>query len=114
MYKQVIVVREDLKMSPGKIAAQSAHASIGSWRKSSKLIRGLWKLEGEKKVVLKVNSKEKLLEIKRKAEKLKLPHVLIRDAGRTEIPGGTITCLGVGPASEKKIDKITGNLPLLK
>ncbi|MCD6477581.1 MAG: peptidyl-tRNA hydrolase [Candidatus Aenigmarchaeota archaeon] len=114
MYKQVIVVRKDLNLSPGKLAAQVAHASLGSWRKSNKLVRGIWRLEGEKKVVLSVNGKKGLLDLKKKAEKMKLPHVLISDAGRTELPSGTITCLGIGPAKEKDIDKITGSLPLWK
>ncbi|MHA1832288.1 MAG: peptidyl-tRNA hydrolase Pth2 [Candidatus Helarchaeota archaeon] len=114
MYKQVIVVREDLKLSPGKLAAQVAHASIGSWRKAGRLAKSLWRLEGEKKVVLKVKNKNELLELTKKAKKLKLPHVLIRDAGLTEIQGGTVTCLGIGPAKEKNINKVTGSLPLLK
>lgn len=114
MYKQVLVVREDLKMSPGKLAAQCAHASLGAWRRSGRLIKGLWRVEGEKKVVLRAKSEKELLELEKKAKEMKLPCFLVRDAGRTELSPGTITCLGIGPAREKIVDKITGSLPLLK
>ena len=114
MYKQVLVIREDLKMSSGKIAAQCAHASINAWRKSGKIERNLWRVEGEKKVVLKAKDEKHLIELKNLADKSRLPAVLIKDAGRTEIPRGTITCLGIGPSKEKDIDKITSSLPLLK
>jgi len=43
----------------------------------------------------------------------KLPHFLVKDAGLTQLKVGTITCLGIGPSEEKKIDKITGKLKLL-
>ena len=42
-----------------------------------------------------------------------LTTALVRDAGRTELAAGTITCLGIGPASEAELDRLTGNLPLL-
>ena len=112
MYKQVIVVRKDLKMSPGKVAAQVAHASVESWKKADKKIKEAWEKEGAKKVVLEVQSEEELLELKRKSKNL--PTALIRDAGVTEVPPGTVTCLGIGPASEEEIDKLTGHLKLLK
>jgi len=38
---------------------------------------------------------------------------LVVDAGHTEIPAGTKTVLGIGPAPDNIIDKITGDLPLL-
>uniref|UniRef100_A0A7C2SQH0 Peptidyl-tRNA hydrolase n=1 Tax=Archaeoglobus fulgidus TaxID=2234 RepID=A0A7C2SQH0_ARCFL len=112
--KQVIVVRDDLKLSRGKIAVQVAHAAVIGYLKSDSNLRRKWLDEGQKKIVLKVKSLEELLEIKQKAESLKLVTGVVQDAGLTEIPPGTITAVVIGPDDEKKIDKVTGNLPLLK
>ncbi|HDH41022.1 MAG TPA: peptidyl-tRNA hydrolase [Candidatus Altiarchaeales archaeon] len=109
--KQVIVVRRDLKMSKGKLAAQVAHASVEAAEKSK------WKREWlnglQKKSVLGCKDLDELLDIYESAKEQKLSVSLIRDAGRTEIPPGTITCVGLGPAPEDEIDKITGRLKLL-
>ncbi|MEM5801844.1 MAG: peptidyl-tRNA hydrolase Pth2 [Candidatus Aenigmatarchaeota archaeon] len=113
MYKQVIVVRKDLKLGVGKIAAQVAHAAIGSLKKANKNISEIWEKEGAKKIVVKVNSLEKLKEIYKKVKKEKIPCFLVRDAGLTQVKKGTITALGIGPDKEDKIDKITGKLKLL-
>ncbi|MBS7658040.1 MAG: peptidyl-tRNA hydrolase Pth2 [Candidatus Bathyarchaeia archaeon] len=115
-YKQVIVVRSDLKMSKGKIAVQVAHAAVSAAEKARNMNEKEWQewiQEGQKKVVVKVKSLEELLKLMKESEKAGLPTVLIEDKGLTEIPPGTITCLGIGPALSEKIDKITGNLPLL-
>ncbi len=112
--KQVIVVRDDLKLSRGKLAVQVAHAAIIGYLKSDSSLRRRWLDEGQKKVVLMVKSLEELLAIKYKAESLKLVTGVVQDAGLTEIPPGTITAVVIGPDEEKKIDKVTGSLPLLK
>jgi len=44
---------------------------------------------------------------------MKLPAVVIRDRGLTQIAPGTVTCLGLGPAPSELVDAITGKLPLL-
>lgn len=113
-YKMVIVVRKDIKMSIGKTCAQVAHAAVELSLKANKEILKKWLEEGGKKVVLYVNSLEELLELKEKAERLGINNVLIIDRGLTEVKEGTITCLGLGPDEEEKIDKVTGHLPLLK
>ncbi len=113
-YKQVIVVREDLKLSKGKTAAQVAHACLSAVLKSSKEVVNKWEREGQKKVILGVKTLEELEEIEKRCKKAGIPCSLIIDAGRTELEPGTVTALGVGPADEKKIDKVTGNLKLLK
>ena len=66
------------------------------------------------KVVVSVNSDEELLELNKALDETIIPHALITDSGLTEfhrVP--TNTCLGIGPYEAEKIDKFTGNLPLL-
>ena len=111
--KQVIVVRQDLKLSKGKMAAQASHASVEAVLKSGREEVRRWQRMGMKKVVLKVNDEKELLLLKRKASEAGLVTALITDAGRTEIAPGTITCLGIGPDEEEKIDKLTGHLKMV-
>lgn len=108
--KQVIIVREDLKMPKGKLAAQVAHASVEAMLKAKKEIFEAWKKQGYKKIVLKVEDKKELMQFLRHAKREKLAVSLVRDAGRTVLLPGTITCLGIGPDYEDKIDKVTGEL----
>ncbi len=113
-YKQVIVVREDLKLSRGKLAVQVAHASITGYEQSDLNTREKWKMEGQKKIVLKVRNLEELMKIFEMARKEGLPVGYVKDAGLTEIPPGTITAVVIGPEKSEKIDRVTGSLPLLK
>ncbi len=110
--KQSIVVRSDLDMSKGKLAAQVAHASLKAYKKSPTEIKEKWEREGARKIVLKVD-KEELFKLKDQAIKKGLPAALIYDEGRTELKKGTPTALAVGPSSEEKVDSITGNLSIL-
>ena len=112
-YKQVILVRQDLKLPKGKLAAQCSHASVDCSFKTNKNIIERWKTEGAKKVILKVKDKEELLKYKKQAEKIGLKTALIKDAGKTVLEPGTITCLGIGPDKEEKIDEVTGNLKIV-
>lgn len=112
-YKLVLIVRKDLDMSCGKIAAQVAHAAVECVLKSDKRIVEKWIEEGAKKIVLKVNSLEELMRYYDLAVKEGLVACLIRDAGLTEVEPGTITCIGIGPDEDERIDKITKNLKLL-
>ena len=112
-YKQVILVRKDLKLSKGKMAAQSSHASVGAVLKSHKDDIKKWQDQGMKKIILKVENKEELYAYKQKAEDAGLVVSLITDAGHTHLEPGTVTCLGIGPDKEEKIDKVTGELSLV-
>ncbi len=114
-YKLVVVVRDDLKMSGGKLAAQVAHAAVTcaleAKAKKTKWFSE-WYSEGQRKVVLKARDLEELRELNDKASRAGLPRTLITDAGLTELPPNTTTCLGIGPAPEHEVDQITGHLPL--
>jgi PTH2 family peptidyl-tRNA hydrolase len=112
-YKQCLIIRNDVKMSCGKRCAQAAHASIGAFNTADKALQKAWFSEGQKKVVLKANDERTLYELKVIAERAGISSSLIQDAGLTEIPPGTITALGLGPARTEDLDKITGNLTLL-
>lgn len=128
--KQVIVVRKDLNMRTGKIAAQVAHASLNSvldlmhysQRKMGRVLSLRetdpmcdW-LDGElmTKIVVGVNSEEELFAIQEKAKEAGVRTSLVQDAGKTEFNGvPTYTCLAVGPNVPDKIDEITGKLELI-
>lgn len=115
-HKMVIVARGDLKLSKGKLAAQVGHAAVDCALKAQRYDRKAfeaWHREGQKKTVLKVASEEDLYPLKDAAERAGLSTALIRDAGHTEIPAGTVTVLGIGPGDEGTVDKVTGHLPLL-
>ena len=114
-YKLVVVVRDDLKISPGKMAAQVGHAAVSCALKAKesdgKLFKR-WMDEGQRKVVLRIADLSGLDILEGKARSAGLITSRIIDAGLTEVPPGTATCLGIGPSSEAEVDKITGNLKL--
>ena len=109
--KQVILIRHDLKLPKGKLAAQAAHASVEAALKSDYLNE--WRLHGQAKIVLKVTDERMLVEYFQKAKDAGLSASLITDAGHTVVAPGTKTAVGIGPAEDDDIDLITANLPLL-
>lgn len=107
------MVRTDLDLGKGKLAAQVAHASLDAYLRASEDSKRKWRAENQKKIVLKVENEERLLDIYEKAKRAGLPSTLILDAGLTQIPPGTKTAVGIGPAEEEIVDRITGELSLL-
>lgn len=115
-YKMVLVVRMDLKMGKGKIAAQCAHAAVSSIDKLSRSDPGLlqtWKMFGQPKVVVKADDEAMLTKLAETARSEGINTSIIRDAGRTQIAAGSKTVLAVGPGPAGAIDKVTGHLKLL-
>ncbi|KAL7714196.1 peptidyl-tRNA hydrolase [Entamoeba marina] len=115
-YKLVMCVRNDLKMTKGKIAAQCGHAVLGCVLKSQQVCPKALKRYIDTlqvKVALKVDSLEQLNELHALAKEMNLVNELICDAGRTQIEPGSVTVLGIGPAPTSVINKITGKLKLL-
>ena len=115
-YKQVIAVRTDLGMSKGKTAVQVAHGSVSAGERARVTSQDVWKAwfrEGQKKVAVKVASEEEIFELRNAAVDLQIPFAVIQDAGMTELPPGTTTVIGIGPAKAEDVDRITGELKLL-
>ena len=112
--KLTLIVRADLGMGRGKIAAQAAHAAVAAALASagSRDFRA-WLRDGQPKVVLKVTGEEELRALADRALAAGLPVQVIHDAGRTQVAEGTPTCCAIGPAAAGKIDEITSELSLL-
>ena len=111
--KQVIIIRQDLKMDKGKLAVQCSHASVDCVLKTDRRIIDEWKKEGMKKVVVKVEDEKELMKYKKIADSLRLKNSLIKDAGKTFFKEATITCLGIGPDDDEKIDRVSGKLKMV-
>lgn len=122
--KMVLVVRKDLKMGTGKIAAQCSHAAVAA----VDVIEGMrqtnpshqwvgyldcWRSTGSAKVVVQCDSEDALRNLMDKAKSEGVPHYLVADAGRTQIAAGSKTVLAIGPAPVSKIDAVSGSLKLL-
>ena len=135
--KQMIVMRRDLRMRKGKIAAQAGHACVEAvlmalvrenrgaslrandgWAwvehdESDVTPLTDWFDAGVAKVCVYVDSEEELLDLAARGRELGFAVALVRDAGHTEFHGEpTYTCLAFEPLPAEKIDPLTGELPL--
>ena len=112
-YKQVIAVRQDLKLPKGKLAAQVAHASVDAVLKADKKLVDSWRKLGMKKVVVKVVDEKQIFKLKTMAAEKDIVSAVITDAGKTVVAPGTVTCIAIGPAIEGLVDDITSDLSLM-
>ena len=107
----------------GKVAAQASHATLANYTtllshspspKQPHPLLQRWKRHGQAKIAVQIpDGEEQLLELQARAMSLGLCANIIHDAGRTQIPGGTATVLGVGPGPKGVVDQVTGSLKLL-
>ena len=128
--KQVIVVRGDIEMGPGKLASQVAHASMAflsnkirhAMTESSNSAyvefseaEAIWLKNKFTKIILQAENEDQMQDISHQAKEAGLHIVEIVDDGTTVFNGQpTLTCLGIGPDSVEKIDAVTGKLKLLR
>lgn len=131
--KQVIVVRTDLNMRKGKLAAQVAHAAMAFLMKGSTIqvypfnelqpkrfsrgltdIQAAWLQGSFTKVVVSVPSLDDLQAVIEKGRAANISVQEIVDNGLTEFHGvRTLTCAAFGPDHVSRLDPITGGLKLL-
>lgn len=132
--KMVLVVRKDLKMGSGKIAAQCAHAAVAVVEELIELQRrkvdypdtpldpvsqswlqwyDAWHASGSSKVAVQCPDEAAMLELAKHAKRVNLPYYVIRDAGRTQVAPGSKTVVAIGPGPKSLVDEVTGQLKLL-
>uniref|UniRef100_A0A7C8ZFX9 peptidyl-tRNA hydrolase n=1 Tax=Opuntia streptacantha TaxID=393608 RepID=A0A7C8ZFX9_OPUST len=114
--KMVLVVRQDLKMGPGKIGSQCAHAATGMYSELMQSQRSLlrqWEQCGQPKIVVSCKNQKEMNKLQEQAESIGLPTFVVADAGRTQVAAGSKTVLAIGPGRKSSIDSITGKQRLL-
>jgi PTH2 family peptidyl-tRNA hydrolase len=112
-YKQVILVRKDLPMSPGKLAVQINHATAMAVMRAGTKAKERWMKNAIKVVIVEVDTLEEMVELDYKLEAERgIPHYLATDLGVTEFEGATQTALAIGPAPAKKINRFTSKYSL--
>lgn len=111
--KQVIVVNQQLHLPKGKLAAQVAHAAVGAYLAANEQAQRLWLEEDMPKIVVRVPDEQVLLQLCEQAERTGLPTLMVQDAGKTVLPAGITTCLGISLTLEEQFDQLTGMLALL-
>lgn len=105
-WKQNTVVRTDLDMGAGKIAAQCQHAQS--------MINIKPPHQGTvARIVTRVGSQRDLTELMKLAQDNAIAIHPVWDAGRTQVPAGTLTCIAFGPAPKERMDRVFGHLKLL-
>lgn len=117
LHSMAIICRKDLSLSKGKFASQCAHAAVQCALHSQKNAKSdyeNWRNTGSRKVVLYGEDIEQLEELQQLARQKNIVSALVKDAGRTEIPPGTITALGIGPAIKSEIDDLCSDLELVR
>lgn len=119
--RMALVIRQDLGMQKGKVAAQCCHAALACYRliatdplreSYNMALTQRWLSGGQAKITLKCPDKETMDELFAKALSLGVNSYVVHDAGRTQIAAGSATVLGLGPAPKAVMDQITGELKL--
>ncbi|KJA25973.1 hypothetical protein HYPSUDRAFT_199214 [Hypholoma sublateritium FD-334 SS-4] len=111
--KMVLIVRTDLKLSPGDIASQCGHATLACYKALAKANPGLvrhWEYTGQAKIALKAKSEDQLLELEAVAKSLNLCARAVQDPTLGE---NVRTVLAVGPGPVGLVNEVTGKLRLL-
>ena len=128
-----LLVRRDLKMPVGKVAAQVGHG-VQALMKAMLLTNGVifiddpsgkgethevrdcfrtWDGGSMTKVALGVEDEAELNQIFEQLDGLKIPYLTVTDEGRTHVEPGTVTCAVVNPLPKLLLKPILGRLRLL-
>ena len=108
-----LVVRTDLKMRPGKIAAQCGHAVEYLALHTPKPVMQEYCRHGHSKIALKVATLEDLECIRDECHRNRIQYHTVEDHGLTQVPAGSRTVLGIGPVRKENVPKAVAALKLL-
>ena len=112
----VLVTRKDLKLSNGKLAAQCSHEAVECALKSKRVRPnelGAWLENRARKNLVSAPNFDALKPLFGECQAAGLVSYMVRDAGHTEIPPGTVTVVGIGPGPRDEIDDLTGSFSLV-
>ena len=118
-HRMAICLNSELGMSKGKLCAQAAHGALSAFRaahggtEAQRTLLRAWLREGQAKVVLRAAGEDALLALHAAAVARGLPCSLVRDAGRTQVAAGSLTCVALGPGAASDLAEVTGELKLL-
>merc|ERR1712080_68266 len=112
-YKMAFVVRSDLKMGKGKIAAQVGHGVLNLSRTCPTHVLDHYLAGPQTKICLKVNNERSLQHLYTESKKFKIPSCIVQDAGKTQVVRGTNTVCAIGPAPASVLDLLTKDLKLM-
>jgi len=112
-----VIVNRELKMSPGKLAAQVAHSTCKASHRAETAERTTneyvcwqeWWNGSYTKIILKASE----FELKQIMEKYHVLCVFTRDEGRTEIPKGSLTTVAFMPMRRGDVPEELKGLKLL-
>jgi len=115
-YKMIIAIPKEIKLTKGLMAVHVSHVAVKTVeeakKKNLKWVRS-WFSEGQKKVTVQVPTIEELTALFYKAQNLGLPCTMVKESKKGNLPEGTITAIGIGPAPNSKVSPITSDLKLL-
>lgn len=104
---EYLIVNKDVPMSKGKTAAQVSHvATLIALACQQEEEFQKWLHLGQKKIILRGREKD-LLRLKNQG------FFFIHDFGLTEIPAGTLTCVGLPPMKKSAAQPHIKRLQLL-
>ncbi len=115
--KMWLAVRQDIKMSKGKLAAQSGHAFGDLYLKARDQVPDLFRQYQEHatpKVTVKAKNADTMDRIAAECLTAGICYEWVRDAGRSELEPGTLTVIAFGPAYLDELPKFLQRLQVLK
>ncbi|XP_027846294.2 peptidyl-tRNA hydrolase 2, mitochondrial-like isoform X2 [Aphis gossypii] len=103
-FKMALLVRHDLKMGKGKVAAQCSHAIVHCYEEGLRLkLKEInsWESNNKPVDIFKVADEETMLEFQQLAIEKGFNTYVVVDAGRTQVAPRSKTVMAIGPVESE-------------